>query len=211
MLWKNYTELCLFQQMYKNNPVWRDTSLDLFCSRVAEIGNDGYLPTDADIMRYFGCLEKHKTLNIKILKPKPINLEVSEFRQPKAAQLKRCNVVIFCVDLSQLDTDHHKCSLKASLMMFNSLISQQDLEDKPVFLFFVKVDILSEKLQSLNVRSIFPKFDQQINVENVTQHILSMFKERFDGKNIKCYVLNALDIANTRKILEETIQIIHPR
>ena len=114
------------------------------------------------------------------------------------------------MDLSQLDTDHHKCSLKASLMMFNSLINQQDLEDKPVFLFFVKHDILSEKLSKMNIRSIFPKFDKAVNLENVTQYIVSMFRDRFDGKDIQCYVLNALDFASTRKVLEETFQIIYP-
>ena len=198
-----------FQEMYHNNPVWRDTSLDLFCARCTEIGNDGYLPTDTDIIRYYGCLEKHKTLYVEINKPKTLTVEVSEFRQPKSQQLKSCNAAMFFVDISQIDTDHHKCSLKAALKSFNSVINQKELENKTVFLFFTKQDVLAAKLNQIDLKSIFPGLKKDASCDKVCEQVLKMFQERCDERHIHHFFMNALDFGKSQEVLQEVFKFVH--
>ena len=200
-----------FQDMYESNPVWRHTSLDLFCARCSEIGNDGYLPTDTDIIRYFGCLEKHKTLYLELTKPKVSTIEISEFRQPKLAQLKTCNVAMFFVDICQIDTEHHKCSLKAALKSFNSVINQQELENKPVFILFTKRDVLEDKLKHMDIRSAFPELKKSVNCDEVCEHILNMFQERCEDRKIHHYFVNAFDFGSCHQILNEIFEIAHSK
>ena len=80
--------------------------------------------------------------------------------------------VLFIVDSSAYDqtslTDSTANQLKESLALFDAIVNNEHFQSTSFALFFVKTNILEEKIKRSNIKDYFPEFE----VSHSTMHCL---------------------------------------
>ena len=71
--------------------------------------------------------------------------------------------VLFIVTLSAYDqmplTDSSANQLKESLALFDAIVNNEHFQSTSFALFFVKTDVLEEKIKCSNIKDYFPEFE----------------------------------------------------
>lgn len=164
--------------------------LSSYCNKMSRIASPYYLPTDQDILRS-RVITKDVTKNILVVNDFAYSIyDVGGCRlerQNWVHYYENVDVVIYPVDISAYDLYYDEFyyfnderarinMMTEALQVFESICNSRRLHDKPMILFFNRVDSLQRKLATSPFAKYFPDFDDDpMSLKAVKAYIAMRF------------------------------------
>ncbi|XP_051747899.1 guanine nucleotide-binding protein subunit alpha-12 [Ctenopharyngodon idella] len=185
-------------------------SVKYYFDNIHRIGQLNYLPHNQDI------LYTHKYRSIKkhyfVLRDSPFLVAEWGLREPLSRIFRIKHPILYIIGSSDYDRicNEYNC-LVQSLYIFTSLYNKNMFLNDIIILFFNKMDLLAEKVQTADIRKHFPEFQGDPHrLEDVQEFLIQSFKERTGNysRPVFYHMITAVDIDNFRdvfKTVEDTI------
>ncbi|XP_077126883.1 guanine nucleotide-binding protein subunit alpha-15 isoform X1 [Ranitomeya variabilis] len=164
-----------------------------FLSNLDRITQDGYQPTNEDIVRIRMPTTGINEYSFQVEK---VNLRLVDVGGQKSERKKwihcfeKVNCLIYLASLSEYDQQLEESSqenrMRESLALFRSIMELPWFRNTPIILFLNKTDLLAEKICFSDLGLYFPKFKgPRQDAKAAKEFIGSVYKEIFERTEIK--------------------------
>lgn len=183
MLWDDSGIQAVYER--RNEIQLLDNCVYLF-SRLGDISQPEYLPSDEDILRCrvrtTGIVESCFQIGDSVLRIVDVGGQKSE-RKKWIRCFAGVTAVVYVVSLSSYDLllyeDNETNRLDESLNLFDQISNNTWLKDKPIVLFLNKSDVLEEKLGSSPFSKYRPDFTGvDSDFDAIVDHVAELFMKR---------------------------------
>jgi GTPase SAR1 family protein len=216
-LWKHPSLKLKFANRGKLFGMALNDSLQYWCENIHRLASTGYIPTDQDLIQArrltLGITESHFTS--KSGTPfSVVDVGAERSQRPKwLNQFSRCDVFIYIMALSQYDQtlfeDEKTNSLLESLDLWEFLMQNEIMKNKPCVLFFNKKDIFEEKLlqSKIPMTHLFPEYDGGEDVEKAVDFIKNLFWSKIPPSNhqVKLLVGSGLKKTDVMCVVDQSL------
>ncbi|KAI2668719.1 Guanine nucleotide-binding protein subunit alpha-12 [Labeo rohita] len=219
--WCMKLEPCTFQPYVEAiDSLWKDSgiqeahrrrsnfkfyeSVKYFCDNIHRIGQLNYLPCNQDILYAHTVGQQYC-----VLRDTPFM--VAEFQSWRRHLFKTVSclssaVFFFIIGCSDYDqTDFEDNYLVGTLNTFECFCKNGFFRNCPFILFFNKMDLLAEKVQTADIQKHFPEFQGDPHrLEDVQEFLVQSFEKRKwdDSRQIFYHMTTAVDTENFQKMFE---------
>lgn len=171
---------------------------------IHRIGQQDYLPHNQDIL----YARNHRTTQEEayyVLRDTPFAVAQLSKRRLIAKMSYCCDTtILFIIGSSDYDRMFADCNcLAESLWLFNTIISQRYYSSSTIILLFNKMDLLTEKVQTADIRKHFPEFQGDPHrLEDVQKFLVQSFKMRKleNSQPVYYHMITAVDTENIRTV-----------
>ncbi|CAG8735521.1 12502_t:CDS:2 [Acaulospora morrowiae] len=215
--------------------LWEDPAIKNCFSSASEIGlqdsakyfldnadrfsNVDYLPTDEDILqariRTVGVTEHKFEIDRVTYKIYDVGGHRSQ-RHFWAPYFDDVNAIIFMAAISAFDQtleeDPEVNRMSDSIDLFDSICNNPLMANTSIILFLNKIDILKQKLSSVNVKDYFPDYEGDNKFQSVVNFFKGKFLERApENKRVYTHLTHATDTKQMRLIVATVNDIVQRR
>ncbi|XP_063770521.1 guanine nucleotide-binding protein subunit alpha-15 [Pseudophryne corroboree] len=202
-----------------------------YLTNLERITQDGYMPTNEDILR---IRVPTTGINEYCFSVDKVNLRMVDVGGQKSERKKwihcfeNVNALIYLASLSeydqQLEENRKENRMRESLALFRSVMELPWFKETPIILFLNKTDLLAEKICSSDLATYFPKFKgPRHDAEAATKYIMRYYEEIFlktkildvfgkvkkDGaRTLYIHETCATDTQNIRKVFNDTKEAV---
>ncbi|KAG8454794.1 hypothetical protein GDO86_001131 [Hymenochirus boettgeri] len=168
-------------------------STSYYLSNLQRLTQDGYEPTDEDILRIrmptTGINEYCFTVEKMNLRMVDVGGQKSE-RRKWMHSFENVSALIYLASLSEydqkLEENQSDNRMRESLALFRNILELPWFQDTPIILFLNKTDLLEDKVCFSDFANYFPKYKgPRGDSEAVKQFILDSYKEIFNKIRIQ--------------------------
>nr|XP_033812606.1 guanine nucleotide-binding protein subunit alpha-15 [Geotrypetes seraphini] len=174
-------------------------SANYYLSNLERIAQDGYLPTDEDILR---TRMPTTGINEYCFSVEKMQLRIVDVGGQKSERRKwiHCfeNVVslIYLASLSEydqcLEENNKENRMKESLALFAKILEFPRFEETPIILFLNKTDLLEEKIMDSDLVSYFPEFGgPKQDTEAAKKFFMEKYREIFLKSEINTSIFSS--------------------
>jgi len=193
-------------------------AIGYYLDNLERIADPGYVPTEQDIIRSrvktTGIIEKrfeYKKMNFRVF---DVGGQRSE-RKKWIHCFEDVTCVIFCVATSAFDEslieDEQTNRLQESMVLFDSICNNKWFEETNVILFFNKIDLFKQKIESKPITVTFPSYDGPQEWEPSAEFIRAQFlalNRHSDRKNVYSHFTCATDTENIKFMFDCVTDVI---
>ncbi|OCU00606.1 guanine nucleotide binding protein (G protein), alpha 15 (Gq class) L homeolog isoform X1 [Xenopus laevis] len=163
-------------------------STNYYLSNLERLTQDGYQPTDEDILRIrmptTGINEYCFSVENMDLRMVDVGGQKSE-RRKWIHSFENVSALIYLASLSEydqkLEENSHENRMKESFALFRNILELPWFRETPIILFLNKTDLLEEKIGFSDLSDYFPRFKgSRCDAEAAKQFILDIYQEIFD-------------------------------
>jgi guanine nucleotide-binding protein G(i) subunit alpha len=123
--------------------------------------------------------------------------------------------IVFVVSLSEYDLkcyeDDSTMRMKESLVLFDEICNSKFFQNTPIILLFNKDDLFKKKIQNVDLKCCFEKYEGGKDYNNALKYIEVMFRKQNQDESkearIKTFVSCATDTENIKRIFEDVKKI----
>lgn len=171
-----------------------------------------YLPHNQDILyarKYWSIGEDYF-----VVRDSPFLVVLRHLRKPLSQIFWIQRPVLYIIGSSDYDRIYNECNcLVQSLYIFEYIYKNEKFFNDIFILFFNKMDLLAEKVQTADIRKHFPEFQGDPHrLEDVQEFLIQSFKKRTGNysRPVFYHMITAVDTENFRdvfKTVEDTVML----
>jgi len=188
---------------------------DYFLDNIDRINQEGYMPTEYDVLRVrvrsTGIEEAEFKFDKKMFKVIDVGGQRSE-RRKWIHCFEGVTAVLFCASLADYDLplreDPRQNRLSEAVMLFTEVSSQETFRSKTLIFFLNKSDLLKDKLPQHPLEQWQPEYtppsssNPEEHYEAASDFIKSLFLKQIDPakRNLKSVIVHFTCALDTRSI-----------
>ncbi|XP_048053225.1 guanine nucleotide-binding protein subunit alpha-12 isoform X2 [Megalobrama amblycephala] len=187
-------------------------SVKYYFDNIHRIGQLYYLPNNQDILYTHKYRSKEEHYFVLRDSPFLVYLAICRLRGPLSWTFPIMCPIFYIIGSSDYDqiSDEYNC-LVQSLDMFESLYNKKMFLNNNIILFFNKMDLLAEKVQTADIRKHFPEFQGDPHrLEDVQEFLIQSFKKRTGNYSrlVFYHMITAVDTENFRDVFKTVEDIV---
>eukprot|EP00761_Pharyngomonas_kirbyi_P008312 gb/GECH01008323.1/.p1 GENE.gb/GECH01008323.1/~~gb/GECH01008323.1/.p1 ORF type:complete len:356 (+),score=72.59 gb/GECH01008323.1/:1-1068(+) len=181
---KNIWEDSAVQQAYsRRNEFQLLDSCNYFMKEIDRISSLDYIPSHQDILRSRTKTEgvKDHIFNIEGFKFHFVDVGGQRSERRKWIHVfDNVTAIIFVTALSEYDQklyeDNNTNRMHESLLLFDEICNCKYFRDTPIIIFYNKMDLFEEKIQSVDLNTCFPDYEGGCDTQNALEYIKKKFR-----------------------------------
>jgi len=206
------------QTTYNNRSQFQLTdSSKYFFDKVREIAQEGYVPTQQDMLRSrvrtTGIVENEFEIDNNKFKMFDVGGQRNE-RKKWIHCFENVTAVLFVAAISEYDQvlyeDENTNRMMEALNLFDEICNSRWFRDTAIILFLNKRDIFAEKCTKVPITVCFPDYDGDSSYEHASEYIKEQFEHRNRNKEkaIYTHITCATDTDNIAAVFNAVKDII---
>ncbi|KAI9256903.1 guanine nucleotide-binding protein subunit alpha [Sporodiniella umbellata] len=214
VLWKDIHLLGVFE---RSREYQLNDSAKYYFDSVARIGEQGYIPTDQDVLRSrvktTGITETTFVIGDLTYRMFDVGGQRSE-RKKWIHCFENVTAIIFLVAISEYDQvlieDETVNRMQEALTLFDSICNSRWFVRTSIILFLNKTDIFKEKLSKHSLQESFPDYKGADNYDAAREYILTRFSSlnQSETKQIYSHFTCATDTEQIKFVMAAVNDII---
>ena len=179
-----------------------------FMSKLDELKKPDYVPTDDDILRLRRATTDSDTIEYTMKvknmvgKESPLQVECTDVGGQLHEQAEwskhapNLNAILYVANSSAYNVSQQdgENMLKAQIQLLKSVCSSEGFKNKIVIVLFNKVDMLEERLKSVQLNAYFEDYTGDNSLASVVEFFHEKFKAcQMDGQSINVLVTQGTD------------------
>ncbi|KAJ2757284.1 guanine nucleotide-binding protein subunit alpha [Coemansia nantahalensis] len=201
----------------RSNEFQLNDSASYYFDSIGRICQDGYLPTDQDVLR---SRVKTTGINETIFRVGELTYRMLDVGGQRSERKKwihcfeNVTAILFLVAISEYDQvlieDESVNRMQEALTLFDSICNSRWFVKTSIILFLNKMDIFREKLPHSPMRKFFPDFDGGNDIDAASEYILKRFVSlnQSDAKQIYTHFTCATDTNQIKFVMAAVNDII---
>ncbi|KAJ2607956.1 guanine nucleotide-binding protein subunit alpha [Coemansia sp. RSA 1804] len=201
----------------RSNEFQLNDSASYYFDSIGRICQDGYLPTDQDVLR---SRVKTTGINETIFRVGELTYRMLDVGGQRSERKKwihcfeNVTAILFLVAISEYDQvlieDDTVNRMQEALTLFDSICNSRWFVKTSIILFLNKMDIFREKLPHSPMKKYFPDFEGGNDIDAASEYILKRFVSlnQSDAKQIYTHFTCATDTTQIRFVMAAVNDII---